>query len=69
MPTVNDPEAPMEALDVAAVIKLQLQKNPDTPVMIKGSGRVSYQEVLLLMDFLKNAGVPSVGLMTESFEE
>jgi len=59
----------MEALDVAAVIKLQLQKNPDTPVMIKGSGRVSYQEVLLLMDFLKNAGVPSVGLMTESFEE
>ncbi|MEL7308496.1 MAG: biopolymer transporter ExbD, partial [Pseudomonadota bacterium] len=45
-----------------------LQKNPDTPVMIKGSGRVSYQEVLLLMDFLKNAGVPSVGLMTESFE-
>jgi len=58
----------MEALDVAAVIKLQLQKNPDTPVMIKGSGRVSYQEVLLLMDFLKNAGVPSVGLMTESFE-
>jgi len=29
---------------------------------------VSYQEVLLLMDFLKNAGVPSVGLMTESFE-
>ena len=64
----TDPEAPMEALDVAAVIKLQLQKNPDTPVMIKGSGKVSYQEVLLLMDFLKNAGVPSVGLMTESFE-
>ena len=43
-------------------------KNPDVPVMIKGSGKVSYQEVLLLMDFLKNAGVPSVGLMTESFE-
>ena len=64
----TDPEEPMEALDVAAVIKLQLMKNPDVPVMIKGSGKVSYQEVLLLMDFLKNAGVPSVGLMTESFE-
>ncbi|CAM4235204.1 MULTISPECIES: protein TolR [Pseudoalteromonas] len=64
----TDPEEPMEALDVAAVIKLQLMKNPETPVMIKGSGKVSYQEVLLLMDFLKNAGVPSVGLMTESFE-
>ncbi|MCO7187106.1 protein TolR [Pseudoalteromonas rubra] len=65
----TDPEAPMDAVEVAAVIKLKLQQNPDTPVMIKGSGRVSYQEVLLLMDFLKNAGVPSVGLMTKSFED
>jgi biopolymer transport protein TolR len=65
----TDPEAPMDAVEVAAVIKLKLQQNPETPVLIKGSGRVSYQEVLLLMDFLKNAGVPSVGLMTKSFEE
>ncbi|BBN81987.1 protein TolR [Pseudoalteromonas sp. A25] len=65
----TDPEAPMDAVEVAAIIKLKLQQNPETPVMIKGSGRVSYQEVLLLMDFLKNAGVPSVGLMTKSFEE
>tara|TARA_Y100000588_G_scaffold364828_1_gene428867 strand:- start:488 stop:913 length:426 start_codon:yes stop_codon:yes gene_type:complete len=65
----TDPEAPMDAVEVAAVIKLKLQKNPETPVLIKGSGRVSYQEVLLLMDFLKNAGVPSVGLMTKSFED
>jgi biopolymer transport protein TolR len=65
----TDPEAPMDAVEVAAVIKLKLEQNPDTPVMIKGSGRVSYQEVLYLMDFLKKAGVPSVGLMTKSFEE
>ncbi|WP_105190760.1 MULTISPECIES: protein TolR [unclassified Pseudoalteromonas] len=65
----TDPEAPMEAIDVAAVIKLKLDQNPKTPVMIKGSGQVSYQEVLRLMDFLKRAGVPEVGLMTESFEE
>ena len=51
----TDPEAPMEAVD-AAVIKLKLEQNPDTPVMIKGSGRVSYQEVLLLMDFWKRRG-------------
>ncbi|KAF7786568.1 MULTISPECIES: protein TolR [Pseudoalteromonas] len=65
----TDPEAPMDAVEVAAIIKLKLQQNPETPVMIKGSGHVSYQEVLLLMDFLKNAGVPSVGLMTKSFED
>ncbi|ALU42482.1 MULTISPECIES: protein TolR [Pseudoalteromonas] len=65
----TDPDAPMDAVEVAAIIKLKLQQNPETPVMIKGSGHVSYQEVLLLMDFLKNAGVPSVGLMTKSFED
>ncbi|WP_462164090.1 protein TolR [Pseudoalteromonas xiamenensis] len=65
----TDPEKPMDAVEVAAIIKLKLQQNPDTPVMIKGDGKVSYQEVLLLMDFLKNAGVPSVGLMTKSFDE
>ncbi|PAJ72802.1 protein TolR [Pseudoalteromonas sp. NBT06-2] len=63
-----DPEAEMDAIDIAAQVKLALDKEPKTPVMIKGDGRVSYQEVLLLMDFLKRAGVPSVGLMTESFE-
>ncbi|MBE0363378.1 biopolymer transport protein TolR [Pseudoalteromonas ulvae UL12] len=64
-----DPETPMDAIDIAAQVKLALDKDPKTPVMLKGDGRVSYQEVLLLMDFLKKAGVPSVGLMTESFEE
>jgi biopolymer transport protein TolR len=64
-----DPEAPMDAIDIAAQVKLALDKDPKTPVMLKGDGKVSYQEVLLLMDFLKKAGVPSVGLMTESFEQ
>jgi biopolymer transport protein TolR len=63
-----DPEAPMEAVDIAAQVKLALEKNPKTPVLLKGDGKVSYQEVLRLMDFLKKAGVPSVGLMTETFE-
>jgi len=63
-----DPEAEMEAIDIAAQVKLALDKDPKTPVMIKGDGRVSYQDVLLLMDFLKRAGVPSVGLMTKTFE-
>ena len=61
-----DPEAPMSAIDIAAQVKLALDKDPKTPVILKGDGKVSYQEVLLLMDFLKKAGVPSVGLMTES---
>ena len=64
-----DPEKSMEAIDIAAQIKLALDKDPKTPVLLKGDGKVSYQEVLSLMGFLKKAGVPSVGLMTESFEQ
>ncbi len=64
-----DPEAPMDAVDIAAQVKMALDKDPKTPVMLKGDGKVSYQQVLLLMDYLKRAGVPSVGLMTESFEK
>ena len=64
-----DPEKSMEAIDIAAQIKLALDKDPKTLVLLKGDGKVSYQEVLSLMGFLKKAGVPSVGLMTESFEQ
>ncbi|MEM0514696.1 protein TolR [Pseudoalteromonas sp. YIC-827] len=64
-----DPEEALEAAEVVAIIQMQLEKSPKTPVMIKGSGQVSYQEVLRLMDILRKSGVNEVGLMTESFED
>jgi len=50
---------------VAAV----LRHKPTTQVYIRGDHTVAYGKVVTVMAALKNAGVPSVGLMTSSFEQ
>jgi biopolymer transport protein TolR len=52
-------------LRVAAV----LRNKPDTQVYIRGDHAVEYGKVVTVMAALKNAGVPSVGLMTQSFQK
>lgn len=57
-----------QALDPAALAQLvqaKLQQNENTPVVVKGDGAVPYKDVIALMVLLQNAGVPSVGLMTD----
>ena len=49
---------------VAAV----LRNKPKTQVYIRGDHTVAYGKVVTVMAALKNAGVPSVGLMTSSFD-
>lgn len=50
---------------VAAV----LRNKPETQVYIRGDRDVEYGKVVTVMAALKNAGVPSVGLMTSSFDQ
>jgi len=50
---------------VAAV----LRNKPKTQVYIRGDHTVAYGKVVTVMAALKNAGVPSVGLMTSSFDK
>ena len=64
----NDKE-PLSAEEVATIVQAHLLVNPDTPVVVNGDGAVSYTAVLQLMVLLQQvAGVPSVGLMTDSVE-
>lgn len=64
----NDKE-PLSAEEVATLVKAHLSVNPGTPVVVNGDGAVSYDAVIQLMVLLqKVAGVPSVGLMTDSVE-
>ncbi len=64
----NDKE-PLSAEEVAILVKAHLLVNPDTPVVVNGDGAVSYNAVIQLMVLLQDvAGVPSVGLMTDSVE-
>ena len=60
----------MSAEEVATLVAAHLQLEPDTPVVVNGDGAVSYDAVIQLMVLLQNeAGVPSVGLMTEPPEK
>lgn len=49
---------------VAAV----LRNKPETKVYIRGDRTVEYGKVVTVMSALKNAGVPSVGLITSAFD-
>ena len=60
----------MSAEEVATLVAAHLQLEPDTPVVVNGDGAVSYDAVIQLMVLLQQqAGVPSVGLMTDSTEK
>lgn len=60
----------MSAEEVATLVAAHLQVEPETPVVVNGDGAVSYDAVIQLMVLLQQkAGVPSVGLMTDSVEK
>lgn len=65
----DNQEEPMTAVDLATIVAAQLQLEPNTPVVVKGDGAVPYNNVVQLMVLLQRAGVPSVGLMTDSPEK
>ena len=54
-----------DLLDLAGQVAQYLRVNPDSPVVVQGDAKVQYDAVVQLMAALKEAGVPSVGLMTE----
>jgi biopolymer transport protein TolR len=56
-------EAELTAKALAAV-----QDKPGRPVLIRGDKAVEYGKVITVMASLKRAGVPSVGLMTQTDE-
>lgn len=58
----------LEPDELATLVRARLTVDPDTPVVVNGDGNVSYNSIIQLMVLLQNAGVPSVGLMTDSPE-
>ncbi|WP_028118101.1 protein TolR [Ferrimonas senticii] len=55
--------------ELAALVAAELQLAPNRPVVVNGDGRVPYDQVIQLMVTLQAAGVPSVGLMTDSGDQ
>ena len=58
-------ESPLEASAMKALVIAQLALDKNIQFVVKGDGDVSYKQVVDLMVLLQNAGVPSLGLMTE----
>jgi biopolymer transport protein TolR len=67
---IKDPEGEViQADDIFARVESAIAKKPGTQVLINADKKVDYGTVVTVMASLKNAGVPSVGLMTKQPEE
>ncbi len=61
----DNPESPMQAQEIAAIVKTRLQVDPSIPVVVNGDRTISYEKVIEMMVLLQSSGAPSVGLMTD----
>lgn len=55
--------------DLTRRVNDYLSRKPDTPVVVQGDAKASYNSVIQLMNALKQAGVESVGLVTQPIEK
>jgi biopolymer transport protein TolR len=61
----NPEPTPMDAQAIREAVSQILQESPGTPVYVQGDAHVPYDHVIQAMALLKEAGAPSVGLVTE----
>ncbi|EIW89440.1 MAG: protein TolR [Alishewanella agri] len=59
-------QGPFTASQLQVEVASWLSIEPGTQVIVKGDGRVDYNSVIRLINVLKQAGAPSVGLMTDN---
>lgn len=62
----DDQQKIASAEDIERTAGVILQRNPDTPFVVRGDRAVAYSHVMRAMVLLQAAGVKSVGLVTES---
>jgi biopolymer transport protein TolR len=65
----NEEDVEVDSDELTVRVTDALQKKPGLPVLIRGDKTVDYGKVVTVMASLKNAGVPSVGLMTSPAED
>ncbi|MCG9966368.1 MAG: protein TolR [Shewanella sp.] len=59
----------MELEELATAVAAIMVTEPQRPVVVKADRNIPYDNVIQLMVTLQQAGVPSVGLMTDSPKE
>ncbi len=63
----DEPEQPVDAQAMVTRVAAVLKYKPATPVMVKGDRNANYGDIVRTMALLQRAGVPSVGLVTETY--
>ena len=61
----DEPEEPLEPRRLVARVNAVLRHRPGVPVLVKGDRTAAYGDVVIAMSLLQQAGVGSVGLLTE----
>lgn len=67
--TAEDPASPLPREELRARIAETVREEPERRVLLRGDEEVAYGEVVALMAELREAGVPSVGLMSRPSED
>jgi len=65
----NQDDTPVQPEEINAQVVAVLTDKPKTQVLINADKSVDYGAVVTVMAALKNAGVPTVGLMTQPAEQ
>lgn len=52
--------------ELAEVLRNQLQKNKDQPLLLAADKNLEYQKVVEIIDIMKSTGALQIGLITES---
>ncbi|MCL1144277.1 protein TolR [Shewanella gaetbuli] len=60
---------PLDLEEVSIQVGAMIQLEPERPVVVKADRSIAYESVIQLMVSLQQAGVPAVGLMTDSPKE
>jgi len=66
--TAEDPASPLSREALRARIAEIVREEPERRVLLRGDEAVAYGEVVALMAELREAGVPSIGLMSRPDE-
>ena len=61
-------QGPFTAAELTVEVAGWLTIEPGTQVIVKGDRKVSYDAVIRLINVLKTAGAPAVGLMTDNVD-
>ena len=61
----SHPRSPLSADQIEARTAAALQRDPDTPVLVKGDNNVAYGGVVQAMVILQRAGAKKVGFITD----